>query len=61
MENRKPETGNEKLVNAPPTPFARFPFPVSGFLFFILLAACRTWQFAATNPVLSPVEGGSGP
>jgi len=30
MENRKPETGNGKLVN-----FAGFTFPVFGFLFSI--------------------------
>ena len=37
MEDRKQETGNEKLDNVPPASFARFPFPVSGFLFFIRL------------------------
>src|SRR5262245_55313121 len=35
MENRKQETGDSEPVNASAGPFARFPFPVSGFLFFI--------------------------
>jgi hypothetical protein len=34
MENRKQETENSKPV----TTVSGFPFPVSGFLFFILLA-----------------------
>ncbi len=32
--NRKPEIRNRRMHG--PAPFARFPFPVSGFLFFIL-------------------------
>jgi len=50
-ENGKPETGNRKLKWAThdQSLFSRFPSPVSGFLFFILLTAGRTWKCAATQ------------
>jgi hypothetical protein len=36
MENRKQETGDGRPVNAPPSRFAGFRSPVSGFVFYIL-------------------------
>src|SRR2546425_335598 len=65
MENRKPETGNRKRANVPRAKgvsVCHFPFPVSGFLFSILLCVAGVGRHvAAAAPPDTPVAAAPAP